>query len=238
MRVRTVQIKHTQMGNTTSSTPPSRTVRTGTETPLLEPVHQGFNPTRQDVQVAVQILMGLRLRATPGYLPPELALSILAHADYRPRITASRAAVVDYRWEPRPWYLTTPMLPPDFVRARSVTLQVRSADHMDWETFAVGCDGAYEGCHTWFEMCILRPLREAAAAAAPVCGGGGLRHWQEQGPEVRMSRTFRGGGDADQDFRRWDKWLVVNHNGRETWVVRHSGMVSCPPGENERMADE
>ncbi|KAH8767290.1 hypothetical protein F5883DRAFT_714577 [Diaporthe sp. PMI_573] len=169
--------------------------------------------------------MGLRLRATPGYLPPELALCILAHADYRPRITSSRAEVVDYRWEARPWYLTTPMLPPDFGRASSLTLQVRSADHMDWETFAAGCDGAYEGCHTWFEMCILRPLREDTAAAAPVCGGGGVRHWQEQGPEVRMSRTFRGGGDADQDFRRWDRWLVVNHNGRETWVVHHGNRM-------------
>lgn len=214
MQGRTIQENNTQMGNT-SSTPSSPSLVT--DTPALQPVHQGFNPTRQDAQIAARILMGLRLSAMPGYLPSELALSILAHADYRPRITSCRADLVDYCYwmEHHPWYLETPMLPPDFRRATSLTLQVRSDDRINsGQSGANGPDGTYNHSHTWFEMCILRPLRRSGR---PVCGGIERRPFG-----ARMAQTPRGQVDPDQDFREWDKWLVVNHNGRGTWVVRHN----------------
>lgn len=216
MQVRTIKENNKEMGNT-SSTPSGPSLVT--ETPALQPVHQGFNPTRQDAQIAGRILMGLRLSAMPGYLPSELALSILAHADYRPRITSFRAGLVNYDCctGHQPWYLETPMLPPDFRRATSLTLQVRSDDRMDLGQYgANGPDGTYNHGYTWFEMCILRPLRRSGP---PVCGGIGGRPF-----EARMAQTPRGQVDPEQDFQEWDEWLQVKHNGRETWVVRHNSM--------------
>lgn len=213
------------MGNS-SSTPSSPPLTT--ESRRLQPLHQGFNPTRQDVQVAVHILMGLQLRAMPGHLPSELAVSILAHADYRPRIMSSWAEPVYYRsgGSRHHWYLTTPMLPEGFRHVSSITLQVRSEDLMDWGNLGASIpDGMYDHRHSWFEMCILRPLRRAAP---PICGGVEWPPSQERMAQTRVP----GQSKPDADFSEWNKWLVVNHNGRETWVVRHNSTpVFCRPGE-------
>lgn len=193
------------------------------EAPLLRPVYQVYNPTRQDVRVTELILMGLRLKAMPGHLPSELALSILAHADYRPRIISSRAEELEYHandfWEPGPrasvaaLYLTTQTLPPYFRRASRITLQMRSADQ-GWATF--GGEGTYENSHTWFEACILRPVPSATTASAP----------QEvpQPLEVQMTQTFRSSGDANQELEQ-QGWRMVNHDGRSTWMVHHNSMI-------------
>ncbi|KAI3399711.1 hypothetical protein diail_5778, partial [Diaporthe ilicicola] len=203
--------------------------------PVLQPVHLGFNPTRQDVQIAGLILMGLQLKATPGRLPPgrlppELALSILAHAVYQPRITSSRAEEIEYRandfWQPGPQasvaalYLTTKALPPYFRRASRVTLQMRSADQ-GWATF--GGDGTYDNSHTWFEACILRPVPGgggaiAAAAASPVPVGWALQ-WHPL--EMQLPQTFRNPGYAKPALEHMG-WYMVDHNGRDTWMVHHN----------------
>lgn len=211
------------MGNTSSThSNRSRSARRKPETPLLECVHKGFNPTRQDVQIAIQILMGLRLQSIPGHLPPELALSILAHADYCPRITSSRAGRADYHARgARPWYLTTPMLPPDFRRATSITLQVRSHDHqIDRAPLgAAYIPEDYDQRCTWFEMCILRPLRRSPPSPPSESGyvihGCVVRKKPEFGVQV-PPRPQRVTGDGDPD-----RWLVVKHNGRDTWVIYH-----------------
>lgn len=194
---------------------------------MLQPVHLGFNPTRQDVKIAELILMGLRLLAAPG-LPRELALSILAHADYQPRIVSSRAEVLTYHandfWEPGPQasvaalYMTTQTLPPYFRRASSITLQMRSADQ-GWADF--GGHGTYENSHTWFEACILRPLPSATASSSlPVAEG------DQQPLEVQMPHTFRSPGEAAQELEQ-QGWEMVKYNGRDTWLVHHNSMVPC-----------
>lgn len=191
---------------------------------LLQPVYLGFNPTRHDVRIAELILMGLRLKAMPGHLPPELALSILAHADYHPRIISSRAEELEYHandfWEPGPQasvaalYLTTQALPSYFRRASRITLQMRSADQ-GWATF--GGDGTYDNSHTWFEACILRPLANTTASEPP-----GV----QQPLEVQMTETFRSPGDANQELEQ-QGWFIVNRDGKDTWMVHHNSMASC-----------
>lgn len=202
--------------------------------PVLHPVHTGYNPTRQDVQIVAFILMGLRLRATPGRLPPEVALPILALAGYNPRAVSSRAEEKEYHaddfWEPGPrasvaaLYLTTaPALPSYFRRAVSVTVQVRGADQ-GWATF--GGEGTYENSHTWFEACILRPLGPGAAAvasspAATPAGG------DVQGAlEAQVPQTFRSPADAEQELGE-KGWGMVTRGGRDTWLVHHNSMISC-----------
>lgn len=187
--------------------------------PLLQPVNLGFNPTRQDVRIAELILMGLRLKAMPGHLPLELALSILAHADYHPRTMSSRVEELEYHandfWEPGPrasvaaLYLTTEKLPPFFRRASRITLQMRSADQ-GWATFGGG--GTYENSHTWFEVCILRPLPSATDSAPPEV---------QQPLEVQMAQTFRSPGNANQELEQ-QGWCIVNYEGRDTWMVHHN----------------
>lgn len=204
--------------------------------PFLQPVHLGFNPTPQDVQIAALILTGLRLRATPGRLPPEIAFPILALAGYHPRTASSRAEKREYHaddfWEPGPrasvaaLYLTTPALPPYFRRAVSVTLQVRGADQ-GWATF--GGEGTYENSHTWFEACILRPLGPGATAASssappPVAGGE-----VERALEAQVPQTFRTPGDARQELDQ-KGWGMVTHGGRDTWMVHHNSTVLCRLG--------
>lgn len=201
------------------------------EAPLLQPVHLGFNPTRQDIQIAVRILMGLRFGAIAAdRLPPELALSILAHAEYKPRTVSTRAEELEYHandfWEPGPQasvaalYLTTQeALPPCFRRASSITLQMRSADQ-GWATF--GGDGTYDNSHTWFEVCILRPL---PGAVEPVPLGHGGDEDQQRPLEVQMPQSFRSPGDANQELEQLG-WQMVNHNGSNTWMVHHNSMVS------------
>ena len=196
-------------------------------TAQLRPVNLGHNPTAEDVEIARLILMGLRLQAMPGHLPPELALSILAHAEYLPRIVSSREESLEYHandfWEPGPrasvaaLYLTTKTLPPYFRRVSSVTFQTRSADQ-GWATF--GGNGTYENSHTWFEACILRPLPRATAAGPPNAGG-----VQQQPLELQMPQTFRSPGDANQELEQ-KGWYVVNHGGRDTWMVHHNSMAS------------
>lgn len=198
--------------------------------PLLQPVNLGFNPTRQDVEIASLILMGLRLRAMPGHLPSELALSILAHAGYQPRMMSSRAEELEYHandfWEPGPQasvaalYLTTQPLPPYFRRASSIALQMRSADQ-GWATF--GGDGTYENSHTWFEACILRPLSSVTASDPPNPGG------VQQPLEVQMPQTFRSPSDASEELEQ-QGWRMVNHDGRDTWLVHHNSMMPCHLG--------
>lgn len=164
--------------------------------------------------------MGLRLR-DKSHLPLEMALSILAHAEYQPRIVNSRVEQRQYRaddfWEPGPQasvaalYLTTQALPPHFRRASSITMQMRSADQ-GWATF--GGDGTYENSHTWFEVCILRPLHPGGA---------------HQPLEAQMPQTFRSPGDANQELAQ-QGWSIVNHEGRDTWMVHHNSMISCHLG--------
>lgn len=207
--------------------------------PFLQPVHLGFNPTPQDVQIAAYILMGLQLRATPGRLPPEIAFPILAHAGYSPRTTSSRAeereSHADDFWEPGPrasvaaLYLTTPALPRYFRRAVSVTMQVRGADQ-GWATF--GGEGTYENSHTWFEACILRPLAPGAAAASssssssapPPAAGGEMG----QALEAQVPQTFRSPRDAEQELGQ-KGWGIVMHGGRDTWMVHHNSMSDTKP---------
>lgn len=197
------------------------------EVPLLQPVHLGFNPTRQDVQIAALILMGLRLKPMPGHLPSEMALSILAHAGYQPRIMSSRVEELEYDadnfWDPVPQasvaalYLTTQPLPPYFRRASYITLQMRGAEQ-GWATF--GGDRTYGNSHAWFEACILRPLPSATASAPSISG-------EAQEPlEVQISQTFRSPSDANQELEQ-QGWRMVNHEGRDTWMVHHNSMVSC-----------
>lgn len=210
-------------------------------TPHLNPVHTGFNPTRQDVQVAAQILMGLRLprrstttttSATPDRLPAELALSILSHAGYNPRITSARADEAEYRandfWQPGPrasvaalYLTTTPQLPKNLKRVRGVTVQMRGADQ-GWATF--GGEGTYENSHTWFEVCVLRPV------------GGGQGQQQQQGQQqpleaqAQVSRTFRTPGDARGELEQLG-WEIVGYGGRDTWLVHHNGTFDHTPGK-------
>lgn len=195
------------------------------EAPLLQPVHLGFNPTRQDVQIAAFILMGLRLKAMPGHLPSELALSILEHAGYQPRIMSSRVEELEYNaddfWEPGPQasvaalYLSTQPLPPYFRRASCITLQMRGADQ-GWATF--GGDGTYDNSHTWFEACILRPLPSDTASAPSIPGE------SQESLEVQMPQTFRSPSDANQELEQRG-WRMVNHDGRDTWMVHHNSML-------------
>lgn len=230
-------------GSSDNSRPPRTEITERPPPSILEPVHKGFNPTGQDVQIAAHILMGLQLQATPGHLPPELALAILARADYRPRVTGRRAERVDYGpWGGRPWYLTTPMLPPDFGRASSVTLQVWSEERHQVDPAALllpggaGAedhntpDGAADGTdddpvrYTWFEMCILRPLLSGSPGPSPGSGyalrGGVLYKVPE--PEVQQGPPRpRATGEADEDFQAGVPWDMVRHNGRKTWLVHH-----------------
>ncbi|KAG8167667.1 hypothetical protein KVR01_003356 [Diaporthe batatas] len=234
-----------KMGNTFSSTRSgnnSRPSRRETETPQLEPAHKGFNPTRQDIQIATHILMGLRLQAAPGHLPSELALSILAHADYRPRVTSSQVGPMSYTsGGGRPWYLMAPGLPRDFARATSVTLQVRGC-----EVRRIGPAEPYyhypgdsdddltdEGDRrrrgsTWFKLLILRAVRRAPTNP-PVNGyvvhGCVARRVPEPGsqrtpsPRRRCDSEDSGDWQGDPDFRVGDEWMAVRHHDRVVWVI-------------------
>lgn len=186
---------------------------------MLQPAHLAFNPTCQDVIIAERMLR------KQGHLPPEITLSILEHADYHPRAMSSRAEEREYRandfWEPGPQasvaalYLTTRTLPSYFRRASGITLQMRSADQ-GWATF--GGDGTYENSHTWFEVCILRPLPSATASSPPISGG------VRQPLEVQLPQTFRSPRDAYQELEQ-QGWRMVTYDGRDTWMVHHNGMI-------------
>lgn len=234
------------MGNTFSSNnsrPPGREP----ERPQLEPAHaRCFNPTRQDVNAAAHILMGLRLRTPPGsHLPPELALSILDHAGYRPRVTGSHVGRVDYVPRgSRPWYMTMPALPPDLGRAVSVTLQVRCEDHgvnlarllgpPDSEADAAGYYLGHDGVmvrdqprrqSTWFEVMILRPLHRAASPPGPPPVDGGYDPedgcaLQDVPDEPRLLRPRLRRPRRPDDFYGWDPECWVGEARRQ---VRHNG---------------
>lgn len=195
---------------------------------MLQAVHQGFNPTRLDVDIALGILMGLRLPANPGgrpdKLPRELVLPILAYAEYMPRTVNSRVQGLEYHANDFPQAsvaalcLTTQALPQSFRRGSSITLQMRSADQ-GWATF--GGHGTYNNSHTWFEVCILRPLPGAAAPVPSGLGGA-----QQQPLELQMPQTFQSPGHANQVLQQLG-WDIVNHEGRNTWMVHHNSMIAC-----------
>lgn len=233
------------MGNTFSTRPGNTSRPPRKESPQLEPVHKGHIPTRQDIQIAAQILMGLQLQAPPGHLPAELALSILAHADYRPRVTSSCARQAFYtRGGGRQWYLTIPELPTDFGRASSVTLQVRSEDRTSLLPAVGGYypgDDYYPGDgyetadeerdrphSTWFELCILRPVHRSPPSP-PINGyaldGCVLREVPEPEPETRTPQERPRGrwlpDDEDADLIPDAVLVAVQHNGRNTWDIYH-----------------
>lgn len=180
--------------------------------------------------------MGLRLRASQGRLPAELALSILEYAEYNPRIVSSRYQERLYYagnfWEPGPQglqtsvaalYLTTShALPSCFRRASSITLQMCSADQR-WASS--GGNGTHDNSHSWFEVCILRRL---PGAADPVPPGPGGDEQQQRPLELQMPQWFRSPGDADQELEQLG-WQMVNHNGSNTWMVHHNSMVDIMP---------
>lgn len=215
----------------------------------LQPVHTGFNPTRQDIQVVLRILTGLRLAhrtiittTPPNRLPPELALSILAHAGYHPRITAARAEEAEYHandfWQPGPQasvaglYLTTHApLPTCLRRVREVTVQMRGADQ-GWATF--GGEGTYENSHTWFEVCILRPVG-GVDEAGQQGKEGGEQHQQPLEAREDVLRTFRSPGDAREELEQFGWRVVGPGGGRDGWLVHHNSM-SAPGYFRHRMA--
>jgi hypothetical protein len=132
---------------------------------------------------------------------------------------ARRAEIVDYpdRHEDPPIYLVTPMLPPDFRRARSLTLQVCSDDLIDWLQFGASIgrpDGPYDHRHTWFEMRIIRPIREKGT---PHCGG-----VVRLPTRTRVEETPYGVVDSRGERKLWSQWQVINHNGVVPWVIHHN----------------
>lgn len=186
----------------------------------------GFNPTHGDVKIVRLLLQGIRLPSLMRF-PPELALSVLALADYYPRLESRRDEAMQYAannfqgpWNPGPpepdpsvagLYLTSPPIPrPEerlgetTVRTKRITFQMKSADQ-GWATF--GGDGTYENSHTWFDASILAP-----SDATETNGGFGY---------ADLSQKFRTPTEAREALRGLG-WEFVQHDGMDTWRVHNN----------------
>jgi len=185
----------------------------------LQLTHNEFNPSPVDIVVVRLLLQSVRVGGRTN-LPPEIALEILALANYYPRLSSNVAKTCEYHaddfWVSGPWaevaglYLTSPPLPAVAVQARWITFQVMGADQ-GWADF--GGHGTYHNSHTWYEASILRPVATSDAIGTSAC------------PEDAITDTFRAPIEAREKLAA-QGWDFVENRNRVVWKV-HNNITAC-----------
>lgn len=201
----------------------------------LEYTNTDFNPTHTDVVIVRRLLQGLRLPSSKG-LPLELALGVLALANYYPRLQSRRTETIQYEankfWNFGPipiiagLYLTSPPLPEPVkrlgettVRAKRITFQMRSGDQ-GWTSLEG--EGTYENSYTWFDASILTPSN---ASKAP----GSLKHESFDS----YDRVYRTPTEYEESLQELG-WELVQHEGRDSWKV-HSNITAQSKSSDYRV---